>query len=168
MKPRVSRGPEPSAVHEATTVVAPAVRTGKRGKRGRLRGVACRVGTHPARRGDLELGTGKYFCYYVDANGRQHFNFIQQIWLRPQVEMAVTSIMTVALETLAVNLLTQVTRDRNFPAAVGITSRRVMQLSHLFCEECLLSAHSDGWVMPRASVKSWFIAHIRARQRAQR
>jgi hypothetical protein len=165
VKPRVRRSPDPSAAREPATVVAPAVRTGNGG---RLRGVACRAGARPARRGDREAGTGRYFCYYVDANGRQHFNFIQQIWLRPQVEMAVTSIMTVALETLAVNLLTQVTRDRNCPAAVGVTSRRVMQLARLFCAECLLSAHSDGWVMPRVSVKSWFAAHIRARRRGPR
>jgi hypothetical protein len=79
--------------------------------------------------------------------------------------MAVTSITTLALETLAVNLLTQVTRERNFAVAVGITSRRVLQLAHRFCGECLLTAHRDGWVIPRATVRAWLAAHARNRGR---
>ncbi|MGA8708638.1 MAG: hypothetical protein WB646_16820 [Steroidobacteraceae bacterium] len=105
------------------------------------------------------------FCYYVDRQGVQHFNFIQQIWLQPQVEMAVTAVMTLALETLAVNLLTQVTRERDFLAPVGITSRRVMQLAGRFCEQCLLTARQDGWRIPRATVKSWLAARLRAARR---
>jgi len=103
------------------------------------------------------------FRYFVDSSGRQHFNFVQRIWLQPQVEMAVTPVPTVALETLAVNLLTEVTRERDYVALVGVTSRRVMQLASTFCEECLLTAHGNGWVIPRASVKSWMAAHLRKR-----
>jgi hypothetical protein len=75
--------------------------------------------------------------------------------------MAVTSIMTLALKTLAVNLLTQVTRERNCTVAVGTTSRRVLQLAQRFCGQCLLTAHRDGWVIPRATVKAWLAAHAR-------
>jgi hypothetical protein len=105
------------------------------------------------------------FCYYLDRQGVQHFNFIQQIWLQPQVEMAVTAVMTVALETLAVNLLTQVTRERDFAAPVGITSRRIMLLAPRFCEQCLLTAQRGGWRIPRATVKSWLAAQLRAERR---
>jgi hypothetical protein len=147
------------------TVVMPAVRTGD-GRRSH--DLACRVGTRTARRSERGPATAHYFCFYVDANGRQHFNFIQQIWLRPQVEMAMTAAMTVALETLAVNLLTQITRDRDCPTVVGVTSKRVMRLARQFCIDCLLSAHPDGWLMPRTAVKSWFAAQLRARPRTTR
>ena len=103
------------------------------------------------------------FRYFVDSSGRQHFNFVQRVWLQPQLEMAVTPVPTVALETLAVNLLTEVTRERDYVAVVGVTSRRVMQLASKFCDECLLSAHGNGWVIPRASVKSWVASHLRKR-----
>jgi hypothetical protein len=88
---------------------------------------------------------------------------VQHVWLQPRVEMAVTPVLTVALETLAVNLLTEVTKERDYVAAVGITSRRAMQLAPTFCDECLLTAHGNGWVIPRASVKSWVAAHSRKR-----
>jgi len=103
------------------------------------------------------------FRYFVDSNGRQHFNFPQRVWLEARVEMAVTPVPTVALETLAVNLLTEVTRERDYVAAVGVTSRRVMQMASTFCDECLLTARGNGWVIPRASVKSWIAAHLRQR-----
>ena len=77
--------------------------------------------------------------------------------------MAVTPVLTVALETLAVNLLTEVTRERGYVAEVGVTSWRVMQLAATFCEECLLTARGSGWVIPRASVKAWMAAHLRKR-----
>jgi hypothetical protein len=107
-------------------------------------------------------------CYYVDRRGRQHFNFVQQVWLRAEVEMAVTPVMTVALETLAINLLTQVTRRRDYAAAVGTTSRCVVKLAHRFCAECLLTARADGWVMPRPAVRAWLNTQSRRQKRPMR
>jgi hypothetical protein len=151
-----------SRLRKTGAVVASPVRT-QSGRRGL--GLACRLGSPAVRQMETPLPRVSTFCYYVDGRGAQHFNFIQQIWLHPQVEMAVTAIMTVALETLAVNLLTQVTRERDFLAPVGITSRRVMQLAPRFCEECLMTAQRDGWKIPRATVKSWLAAQLRAARR---
>jgi hypothetical protein len=50
--------------------------------------------------------------------------------------------------------------------AVGITSRRVMRLAQRFCGECLLTAHRDGWVIPRATARAWLAAHVRTGRRA--
>ena len=143
------------------TIVTPSVKVERPPRRsGR---VACRTEPASARRAEGSHPVDEKFRYFVDSSGRQHFNFVQRIWLQPQVEMAVTPVPTVALETLAVNLLTEVTRERDYVALVGVTSRRVMQLASTFCEECLLTAHGNGWVIPRASVKSWMAAHLRKR-----
>jgi hypothetical protein len=141
------------------TIVSPTVKV--EGTPRRSARVACRSESVCARRAEHQPPADQKFRYFVDSNGRQHFNFVQRVWLQPQVEMAVTPVPTVALETLAVNLLTEVTRERDYAAVVGITSRRVMQLASRFCEECLLTAHGNGWVIPRASVKSWIAAHLR-------
>jgi hypothetical protein len=123
--------------------------------------VVCRSESVAAQLAECQPPADRKFRYFVDSNGRQHFNFVQHVWLQPQVEMAVTPVPTVALETLAVNLLTEVIRERDYAAAVGITSRRVMQLASIFCDECLLTARGNGWVIPRASVRSWIAAHSR-------
>ena len=68
------------------------------------------------------------FCYFMDRSGRQHFNFVQRIWLDPAISMEFTTVQTTALETLAVNLLTLVTRERDCRTAVGITSQRALAL----------------------------------------
>lgn len=98
------------------------------------------------------------FCFYVDRIGRQHFNFTQQVWLQPGVNMAVTGIITVALETLAVNLLTLVIRERDHSAMLEGASQRVVQLARRFCSECLLTAGQSGWRIPRETVRSWLLA----------
>jgi len=76
--------------------------------------------------------------------------------------MAVTAVMTLALETLAVNVLTLVIRERDYPAAVGVTSRQVIRLAREFCAECLLTAGQNGWKIPRETVRSWLLARSRA------
>jgi hypothetical protein len=105
------------------------------------------------------------FWYYVDNEGRQRFSFRQRIWLSPSVKMAVTPVMTIALETLAINLLTPMTRERDYPAAVGVTSRSVARLASRFCTECLLTAGPAGWVMPRSTIKAWLASHRRIQDR---
>ncbi|MGH9643509.1 MAG: hypothetical protein ACRD3Q_13930 [Terriglobales bacterium] len=132
--------------------------------------VAARAGANrpalPGRKGRPPRGpkrrtTGGEFRYCVDARGRQHFNFRQRIWLHPAVDMAVTPVMTVALETLAINLLTRLTRKRDCCAAVGLTSRRMLRLAPRFCVECLLGGQPGGWVMPRAALRAWLSSHAR-------
>ena len=148
------------------TVLAPTVRVEETPARSRR--VSCRAGSQSVWRADRPRAALSRYCYYVDASGRQHFNFTQQIWLRVQVEMAMTPVMTVALETLAVNLLTQVARERDHLAVVGVTSKRVMRLARRFCMECLLTARADGWVMPRAALRDWLDTRTRERRRARR
>jgi hypothetical protein len=119
-------------------------------------------------RGSHRADSSSDFRYYVDSEGRQRFNFAQQIWLRASVDMAVTPVLTLALETLAVNLLTHLTRPRDCRVAVGVTSRRVLKLAPLFCIECLLTAQAEGWLMPRATIKEWISSHARAGRRQTR
>lgn len=152
MKSRISRH---------LTIVSPTVKLESSPRRSAR--VACRTQAASSRRAERSPPVDEKFRYYVDSSGRQHFNFVQRVWLQLQVEMAVTPVPTLALETLAVNLLTEVTRERDYVAVVGVTSRRVMQMAPMFCDECLLTAHGNGWVIPRASVKSWIAAQLRKR-----
>jgi hypothetical protein len=99
------------------------------------------------------------FRYFVDRAGRQHFNFAQRIWLDPAIEMAFTRVQTLALETLALNLLTFMTRERDHRAAVGITSHRAVVLAPEFCADCLRSAPPEAWELPRAAIKAWLDSH---------
>ena len=99
------------------------------------------------------------FRYYVDRGGCQHFNFPQRIWLDPTIAMAVTPVQTIALETLALNLLTFMIRERDYRAAVGVTSQRAVVLSRAFCADCLLGAPPEAWELPRTSIRSWLESH---------
>jgi hypothetical protein len=99
------------------------------------------------------------FRYFVDRSGCQHFNFPQRIWLDPTIAMAVTPVQTIALETLAINLLSFMTRERDYRAAVGVTSQRAIALAREFCAECLLGAPAEAWELPRASIKAWLESH---------
>jgi hypothetical protein len=107
------------------------------------------------------------FRYFIDRQGRQHFNFRQRIWLDPSVQMACTGVYSLALKTLAVNLLTMATRKRDYRAAVGLTSRRVVMLAPAFSRECLLSAPDQAWALPKASIRAWLESRLRARASAR-
>src|ERR1700728_2774215 len=102
------------------------------------------------------------FRYFVDRQGRQHFNFRQRVWLDASVQMAYTRVDSVALKTLAVNLLTLVTRKRDFQVAVGHTSRRVVLLAPSFIRECLLGAPDEAWALPRTTIKACLESRLRA------
>jgi len=105
--------------------------------------------------------------FYVDRDGRQHFNFTQQVWLDRTVPMAYAKVHSTALATLAVNLLTLVLSERDFSAAVGRTCRRALALAREFSDECLISAPDQGWVMPRAAIEAWINSHSPARCRGR-
>lgn len=117
------------------------------------------------------------FRYYVDSRGFQNFNFQQRIWRKPSVQMAVTPVMTTALETLALNLLTYIARESGYSTRLGITSKRMVRLARRFCAECLLTASPEGWVIPRSAIEAWLASQqalqvttrnaIPARPRAQ-
>jgi hypothetical protein len=101
--------------------------------------------------------------FHIDADGRQHFNFEQRIWLDPLVPMACTRVPSTALTTLAVNLLTLVMRARDYRAAIGVGSRQAVLLAQDFSDECLLPAPGQAWVMPRAAIRAWIESHRRSR-----
>ena len=90
-------------------------------------------------------------CFYVDPQGRQHFNFPQRVWVYPSAPIAVTPGMSIEFKTLAINLLTPLTRERDYRAAMGVTSKRLRRLASRFCAECLLTAQSPAWVMQRST-----------------
>jgi hypothetical protein len=107
------------------------------------------------------------FRYFIDRQGRQHFNFRQRIWLDTSVQMAFTCVYSLALKTLAVNLLTMATRRRDYRAA-GITTRRIVLLAPSFSRECLLSAPDKAWELPRISIMHWVESQLRPRSSPQR
>lgn len=101
------------------------------------------------------------FRYYVDSRGIQHFNFEQKIWRNPSVQMAVTPVMTTALETLAINLLAYTTHEPHDRRRVCVTSKGLVRLARRFCAECLLTARPGGWVIPRCTIEAWLISQRR-------
>ncbi|MGH8142176.1 MAG: hypothetical protein ACREU2_06640 [Steroidobacteraceae bacterium] len=150
------RGTEP---HGGTRAQAMDETRAKRGRRSARTG---KVHSHPKRRGP-PAAAPEDICFHVDRAGRQHFNFEQQVWLDPLVQMACTRVHSTALTTLAVNLLTLVLRERNYPAAVGTSCRQAVVLARAFSDDCLLSAPGNAWVMPRSAIRAWIHSHRRAR-----
>jgi len=102
------------------------------------------------------------FRYFIDRRGRQHFNFRQRVWLDASVQMACTRGYSLALETLALNLLTMATRTRDCRVAVGLTSRRALLLAPSFSRECLLGAPDEAWVLPKATIRAWVQSQLRS------
>lgn len=105
------------------------------------------------------------FRYFVDRQGRQHFNFRQRIWLDASVQMAYTRVYSVALKTLAVNLLTLVTPKRDYQGAVGLTSRQAVLLAPSFIRDCLVGAPDEAWALPRTAIEAWVESRLRNRAR---
>jgi hypothetical protein len=103
------------------------------------------------------------FRFRVDQQGRQHFNFRQQIWLDESVAMAHTPIYTMALKTLAVNLLTMTLNVRNVRAAIGSTSKTALSLAPAFSKQCLLGAPSGAWILPKTTIEGWLESAKRRR-----
>lgn len=105
------------------------------------------------------LSASADFRYYVDTQGFQHFNFQQRIWRNPMVQMAVTPVMSTALETLALNLFAYITPEGAHRNRAGATStRRLVRLARQFCAECLLTASPEGWVIPRSTIEAWLVS----------
>src|ERR1700728_2825774 len=90
-------------------------------------------------------------CFYVNPQGCQHFNFPRRLWLYPTEPIAVTPGMSIELETLAINLLTRLIQERDYRAAMGVTSERLRRLASQFCAESLLTAQSPASVMQRST-----------------
>jgi hypothetical protein len=112
---------------------------------------------HPAGRMESRraLGPRGDFRYYLDSRGCQHFNFEQRIWLKPSVQMAVTPVMTMALETLALNLLTHIFDGCGDTGRLHVASKDLLRFAKRFSTECLLTACPEGWVIPRNTIEEW-------------
>ena len=95
------------------------------------------------------------FRFYVDRQGRQHFNFEQQVWLDESVPMAYTAIYSIALKTLALNILTLSLNRHDVPLAVGRTCRTALVLAATFGKQCLLGAPPKAWILPKSTIRAW-------------
>jgi hypothetical protein len=104
------------------------------------------------------------FRYFIDRQGRQHFNFRQRVWLDASVQMAYTRVYSVALKTLAVNLLMMVMAKRDHHAAARLTPRQAGLLAPAFVRECLSGAPDEAWALPRATIEAWLESRLRGRQ----
>jgi hypothetical protein len=150
----------------------PSVRVGA-GKRASVRAPAVRINDvgsscrrkqpcgRPASRMESQRALGQRgdFRYYLDASGCQHFNFQQTMWRKPSVQMAVTPVMTIALETLALNLLTHVTDGCGDRGRLRVASKGLLRLARRFSTECLLTACPEGWVIPRSTIEEWLASN---------
>ncbi len=101
------------------------------------------------------------FRYSLDRHGTQHFNFEQHVWIEQSVAMAFTPVCTTALETLAINLLALAAQpERTRPHRRSDPSRLIPMVQD-FCEQCLLNAPQEGWVLPRPAIRAWMHARRR-------
>jgi hypothetical protein len=102
------------------------------------------------------------FRYSLDRHGTQHFNFEQQVWIERSVAMAFTPVCTTALETLAINLLALAATPARTRPHRRSDPQRLIPMVQDFCEQCLLGAPLEGWVLPRPAIRAWM--HARRRQ----
>jgi hypothetical protein len=101
----------------------------------------------------------------LDRQGTQHFNFEQRVWIKRTVAMAFTPVRTTALETLAINLLTLAAQSGNLRPEWRCSLTSLIPMVQDFCEQCLLSAPQEGWVLPRPAIRAWM--HARRRRRGE-
>ncbi len=115
--------------------------------------------------GSKRTPASQALCFFVDRDGRQHFNFTQHLWLDSRVPMGYTRRPSTALMTLAANLLARALLPgdsrRDSTLAVAMASRCALLFASEFCQECLLDAPAEGWIMPRAAIRAWLVAHLR-------
>jgi hypothetical protein len=105
----------------------------------------------------------KDFRLFVDRLGNQHFNFAQEVWLDGTVAMAQTSIYSVALKTLGLNLLTLTIGEGTVRAARGTTNHTALAFAAAFSKECLLCAPQKAWILPKSTIQSWLASKKRKR-----
>jgi hypothetical protein len=155
---------ERGSAREPGSVIAPTIRISEV-ESSRPRKQPC--GSPSARlQSPRALGACGDFRYYVDSRGCQHFNFEQRIWRNPSVQMAVTPVMTIALETLALNLLAHIRGEPDDRARVGVTSKGLVRLARRFCAQCLLTASPAGWEIPRCTIEAWLVSQRRLQSSA--
>jgi hypothetical protein len=105
------------------------------------------------------------FRYCLDRHGTQHFNFEQRVWIERSVAMAFTPVRTMALETLAINLLALAAQPVGPRPRRRAKPTRLIPMARDFCEQCLLGAPQEGWVLPCPAIRAWMHARMRRRPR---
>jgi hypothetical protein len=159
---RMSSKRDQSVVAPAVLIDAPA-RSRKESRPNQIEG-----GRSTRRQEQLKPCLRDYeFRYFIDRQGRQHFNFRQRVWLDASVQMAYTRVYSVALKTLAVNLLMMVMAKRDYHAATRLTPRQAGLLAPSFVRECLSGAPDEAWALPRTTIEAWLESRLRGRQRSR-
>ncbi|MDX2086327.1 MAG: hypothetical protein SFX73_00700 [Kofleriaceae bacterium] len=95
----------------------------------------------------------------LDPEGREHFNFPQTHTLKRGVRMGTTPTMTLALETLAVNVLAPFVDEASRDARRG----RLRALARVFAGEVLTGAAGSEWRISRDAVCAWLASQADAR-----
>lgn len=95
---------------------------------------------------------------YMDADGVDHFNFPQTVWLYRGVRMRATREFTRAAEVLSVNLLSLVLIEPNASVFRGKTSPRALLLARDFFDQCLADLPDEGWCIPLETIREWLSA----------
>ena len=91
----------------------------------------------------------------LDPDGGEHFNFPQTYTLKRGVRMGTTPTPTLAVETLAMNVLAPFMSDAQSASA----RNRLRHLARLFAEEVLAHAAGSDWRISREAVRSWLAAN---------
>lgn len=86
---------------------------------------------------------------------RPYFNFSQQIWLYPGVQMDWSSRPSRAVETLAVNILVGFISERRGWVFSGNVSRHLYTVACSFAEHFLLTMPASGGRIPREVIVEW-------------
>lgn len=149
---------EQSVVAPAVLIDAPArSRKGSQSNQMQRRRTARRKAQLKPRVRDYE------YRYFIDRQGRQHFNFRQRVWLNASVQMAYTRVYSVALKTLAVNLLVLA----DYRTAARLTPRKAGLLAPSFIRECLVGAPDAAWALPSTTIEAWLESRLRGRTGAR-
>jgi hypothetical protein len=92
---------------------------------------------------------------WVDADGKDHFNFPQTIWTHQNIAMRATPRFTGASAVLALNILSLAISEQGWHALDGKTSARALRLARLFHRDCLAELPSEGWCIPLETIREW-------------
>lgn len=87
--------------------------------------------------------------------GEPRFNFPQTVWLFPDVRMDWARHANRAVQTLAVNILTNFFPERDMAAYFGTMSRRAFGNALRFAEDFILSMPPGGGHIPREIIERW-------------
>jgi hypothetical protein len=91
----------------------------------------------------------------LDPEGREHFNFPQTYTLKRGVRMGTTPTLTLAAETLAMNLLAPFVIDADGP----VRRARLRALARVFAEQVLADAAGSDWRISRDAVRAWLASN---------